>query len=44
MLSLTKYYSGDHIKKTDGEDMQHVGREKRFIQDFGGETRGKETT
>jgi hypothetical protein len=42
---LTKYYSGDEVKKNDlaGACGTYGGGE-RCIQDFGGETRGKETT
>jgi hypothetical protein len=42
---LTKYYSGDQIKKNDtgGTCGMYVGQE-RCKQGFGGETQGKETT
>jgi hypothetical protein len=40
-----KYYSGDQIKKNEmGEACSTYGRQKRCIQDFGRETRGKEST
>jgi hypothetical protein len=42
---LTKYYSGDQIKKNEmGGACSMYGEEESWIQGFGGETWGKETT
>jgi hypothetical protein len=42
---LTKYHSGDQVKKTEmGRTCGTYGEEERYIQGFSGETCGKETT
>jgi len=42
---LTKYHSGDQIKKTKVDGVcSTYGGEELFIQSFGGEAGGKETT
>jgi hypothetical protein len=41
---ITKYRSGDQIKKTEmGEACSTYGGGGRYIQDFGGKTSGSET-
>jgi hypothetical protein len=44
-LLLTKYHSGDQVKKTEmGRTCGTYGGEERRIQGFSGETWGKKTT
>jgi len=45
IYALTKYYSGDQIKKNKvSGTCSMYGRHKRCIQGFGGKTWGKMTT
>jgi hypothetical protein len=45
LYSLTKYHSGDQVKKTDmGRACSTCGGEERCPDGFSGETLGKETT
>ena len=41
---LTQYCSGDKMKNEMGGACNAYGGEERLIQDFGGETRRKEST
>ena len=41
---FTKHYSGDQIEKNEiGGACSAYGGEERYLQGYGGETRGKET-